>query len=70
MFGFGGVEVRKDSVTAGEFGGRHEGSSEDVFFLDLRVVEEDGETFGIEENDDVWVGGEEGARGHVGAEDR
>ena len=49
--------------------GRHEGAGENISFVDLGVVEEDGEGFCVEENDDVWVGGEEGARWHVGTED-
>ena len=69
VFGFGGVKVGEDSVAAGELGGRHEGAGENISFVDLGVVEEDGEGFCVEENDDVWVGGEEGARWHVGTED-
>ena len=45
------------------------GASENIFFVDLGVVEEDGEGFHVEENDNIWVGGEEGARWHVGTED-
>jgi len=70
VFGFGGVEVGEDSVTAGEVGGGHVGSGENIFFLDLGGVEEDGEALSVEENDDVWFEGDEGTRRHVGAEDR
>lgn len=68
VFRFGGIEVRKDAVAAGEFGGGHEGSGEEVALFDFGDVEEDWEGFGVEQNDDVWVGGDEGARWHVGAE--
>lgn len=68
MFGFGGVEVGKDSVPSGEFSGGHEGAGEDVFLLHLGDVEENREAFSVEQNDDVWVGGNERSRWHVGAE--
>lgn len=66
--GFGGVQVGEDSVTAGELGGGHEGAGEDVTLFDFADVEKDREAFGVEQNDDVWIGGDEGAGGHVGAE--
>ena len=70
VFWLGGVEVGEDSVAAGEVGGGHVGSGENIFFLDLGGVEEDGEALAVEENDDVWVEGDEGTRRHVGTEDR
>ena len=69
MGGFGCVEVGADAVAAGEGGGGHEGAVKDVALLNLRVVEEDGEGVGVQEGYDPGVGGDEGAWGHVGADD-
>lgn len=66
---FGGVEVGEGAVAAGELGGGHEGSGEEVSLLDFGDVEEGWERFAVEQYDDIWVGGDEGSRRHVDAVD-
>lgn len=64
----GGVEVGENSVTSGEFSGRHESAGEHIFLLDLGDVEENREAFSVEQGDDLWVGSYEWSGRHVGAE--
>lgn len=69
MVGFRRVEISEGPVAAGEGGGGHVSSVEDVFLLDFVVVEEGLETDGVEKADDAGVSGHEWARRHVAAED-
>jgi len=63
------VQVGADAEAAGELGGGHEGAVEDVELLDFLVVEEDGEGGAVQQRHDARVGGDEGPRRHVGADD-
>ena len=42
-------------VAAGEVGGGHVSSGEDITFLDLGSVKEDGEADGVKDGDDFWI---------------
>lgn len=68
MIGFVHVEIGESPVTAGELSGGHESTSEEIFLLDERVVEENREAGSVEEGDDAGVGGDERARWHVDPE--
>ena len=70
MSGLRWVEVGKYTIAAGEFGGGHVSSGEDIFLIDFGDIEENGKGLGVEENDDSWVAGDEWARWHVGSENR
>jgi hypothetical protein len=65
VVGLGGVQVREHAVAAGELGGRHEGSREEVRLVDERGVEEHRERGGVEERHHARVARHEGARRHV-----
>jgi len=69
MVGLRRVEVGADSEAAGELGGGHVGAVEDVEFLNLIVVEKYGEGGAVEQRDNTRIGGDEGSRWHVGADD-
>lgn len=63
------VQISAGANAAGEGQGGHVSSIENVAFFDLGGVEEDRKTDGVEKYDDSGIGGDEGARRHVGAED-
>lgn len=63
------VQISTGANVAGEGQGGHVSSVENVAFLDFGCVEEDRKTEGIEKDNDSGIGGNEGARWHVGAED-
>ncbi|KAK6776629.1 hypothetical protein RDI58_027630 [Solanum bulbocastanum] len=58
MVWFRWVEIRKNTVTSGEFSRRHVSSGEEVLFFDFRNIEKDWETLAVEQNnyirDEMW----------------
>ncbi|WVZ11804.1 hypothetical protein V8G54_016334 [Vigna mungo] len=63
------VEVGTDAEAAGELGGGHESAVEDVELLDFIVVEQYRKGGPVQQRNDTRIGGDEGSRWHVCADD-
>nr|GMD48154.1 hypothetical protein Iba_chr10fCG3680 [Ipomoea batatas] len=68
VFGLGGVEEREDTVSAGEFSGRHVCTFEDIPLLHPGNVEQDWEANRIKQNHNLGVFGYERTGRHVTSE--
>uniref|UniRef100_A0A0D9VZG3 Uncharacterized protein n=1 Tax=Leersia perrieri TaxID=77586 RepID=A0A0D9VZG3_9ORYZ len=68
MVGLRRVEVREDTVSTSEIGGRHERAGKQVGLVDERRVEEYGERRRVEQRHHARVARHEGARRHVEAD--
>lgn len=65
MLRLGGVEERAETVAAEEVGGGHEVTVEEIRLVDSRIVEEDLETNGVDEDYRLGISGHERPRRDV-----